>query len=59
MAELDQEEREILKAFEAGQLNRAVDADELLKRHREYAAAMLRTDARINVRLTTRDLRRL
>jgi predicted DNA binding CopG/RHH family protein len=59
MAELDHEEREILKAFEAGQLNRAVDADELLKRHREYAAAMLRTDARINVRLTTRDLRRL
>lgn len=59
MAKLDQEEMEILEAFEAGKLERAVDADELLKRHKEYAAAMLRKDARINVRLTTRDLRRL
>ncbi len=59
MAELDQEELEILEAFESGTLRWAPDADELLVRHREYAAAMLRKDARVNVRLTTRDLRRL
>jgi len=59
MNELDQEEMEILAAFEAGVLRRSSDADDLLKRHREYAATMLRKDARINVRLTSRDLRRL
>lgn len=42
MAELDPEELEILDAFEAGKLERATDADEQLKRRREYAAAMLR-----------------
>ena len=59
MTKFDQEEIETLEAFEAGRLERAVDADGLLKRHKEYAAAMLRKGARINVRLTTRDLRRL
>ena len=42
IAELDQEELEILEAYETGKLERTVDADELLRRHREYAAAMLR-----------------
>ena len=59
MAKLDQEEAEILEAFEAGELKRSAEADELLKRHQEYAAAAFRKDARINVRLTSRDLRRL
>ena len=59
MAKLDQEELEILEAFESGTLERTKDADDLMQRHREYAAAMLRKDARINVRLTNRDLRRL
>lgn len=56
---LDQEELEILQAFEEGKLERAVDADELMQRHQEYAATMFRKDERINVRLTSRDLRRL
>lgn len=56
---LDQDETEILNAFEAGELERSADADELLKRHQEYAAAALHMAERINVRLTTRDLRRL
>jgi predicted DNA binding CopG/RHH family protein len=59
MVKLDQEETEILEAFEAGKLERSADADELLKRHQEYAAATLRRDARVNVRLTNRDLDRL
>jgi predicted DNA binding CopG/RHH family protein len=59
MVKLDQEETEILEAFEAGELRRSADADELLKRHQEYAAATLRRDARVNVRLTSRDLSRL
>lgn len=48
MNELDREEMEILAAFEAGALRRSLDADDLLKRHREYAAAMLRKEACIN-----------
>lgn len=59
MIKLDQEEIEILEAFETGALRRSPDADDILKRHREYAAAMLRKYERINVRLTSRDLRRL
>ncbi|MEZ4770609.1 MAG: hypothetical protein R2844_19575 [Caldilineales bacterium] len=59
MTKFDQEETEILEAFETGQLQRAADADDILKRHGEYAAAALRRDERIDVRLTSRDLRRL
>lgn len=59
MNSLDQEEREILEAFEAGTLKRAKDADVTQKRHQEYAEAMLRKDARINIRLSSKDLRGL
>lgn len=59
MFEMDQEETEILAAFEAGELERIAIADQLLKRHQEYAAVALRCDARITVRLTKRDLSRL
>jgi len=59
MIKLDQEETEILEAFEAGELQRSSNADELLKRHQEYAAAALRRDAHVNVHLTKHDLSRL
>lgn len=59
MSDLDQEEQEILDAFEAGTLLRVGDAPAIKKRHQEYAQAMLRKDARINIRLPTKDLRGL
>ncbi len=59
MNDLDQEEREILEAFEAGQVKRAKDAIETQRRHRTYAESMLRRDARISVRLSLKDLRGL
>ena len=59
MSKLDQEEREILEAFEAGKISRSPEADAIGKRHQDYAAAMLKKDARINIRLTTKDLRGL
>ena len=59
MSKLDQEEREILEAFEAGTLKKAPDADDIGKRHQEYAEAMFKKDARINIRLSSRDLRSL
>lgn len=43
--------------FEAGELRRAADFAERKKRHQEYAEAMFRKDARINIKLSSRDLR--
>ncbi len=59
MSKLDQEEREILEAFESGNVKRSKDADDTQKRHQEYAEAMFRKDARINIRLPSKDLRGL
>jgi predicted DNA binding CopG/RHH family protein len=59
MSQLDQEEKEILDAFEAGKLRRVKGANKQIGRHQEYAEAALRKDARINIRLSSRDLRSL
>jgi len=59
MGKLDQEEVEILEAFEVGKTKPVKDADTLLERHQEYAAATFRKDARINIRLSSKDLRAL
>ena len=59
MNKLDQEEREILEAFLSGNVKRSKDAAETQERHQEYAEAMLRKDARINIRLPSKDLRGL
>lgn len=59
MSELDQEEREILEAFESGTLKRSKDAAKIQQQHQEYAKAMFKKDARINIRLSSKDLRGL
>ena len=59
MNQLDQEEKEILDAFETGKLRRAKGAKKQIGQHQEYAEAALRKDARINIRLSSRDLRSL
>jgi predicted DNA binding CopG/RHH family protein len=59
MSRLGKEEQEILEAFEAGKLERSPDRADLQKRHQDYAEAMFRKDARINIRLSSRDLRGL
>lgn len=56
---LDDEELEILEAFESGKTMPVPDADKLLARHVEYAEATFRKDARINIRLSSKDLRGL
>lgn len=55
----DQEEQEILQAFEAGELRQAPDFAKRAKRHQEYAKAVFKKDARINIRLSSKDLRAL
>jgi predicted DNA binding CopG/RHH family protein len=59
MSRLDKEEQEILEAFEAGKLERSPDRADLQKRHQDYAEAMFRKDARIDIRLSSRYLRGL
>ncbi|MCF6226810.1 MAG: hypothetical protein L3J22_11005 [Xanthomonadales bacterium] len=59
MNKLDQEESEILEAFESGKLNRTKNSANIQKRHQSYAEAMFKKDARINIRLPSKDLRGL
>jgi len=59
MSKMDKEEREILAAFEGGELKRSNGSAKIQKQHQEYAAAMFKKDARINIRLSSNDLRRL
>jgi predicted DNA binding CopG/RHH family protein len=59
MNKLTREEREILDAFEEGKLKRSKRAADTQKRHQEYAEAMFKKDARINIRLSSKDLRGL
>jgi len=59
MSTLDKEEQEILDAFDAGGLRRVSDSEETKARHQQYAEAMFRKDARINIRLSSKDLRGL
>lgn len=56
MPKLDKEEREILEAFERGELKSIPHKAAELKRHKEYAAATFKKDSRINIRLARRDL---
>ena len=59
MSKLSSEEREVLEAFEKGKLKRSKKAANTQKRHQEYAEAMFKKDARINIRLSSKDLRGL
>lgn len=56
---LDDEEREILEAFDNDKLKQAADTSAIKNRHQTYAEAMFKKDARINIRLSSRDLRGL
>ena len=57
MSKLDREEREILEAFEKGKLKRSKNVAGQIKQHRAVAEATFKKDARINIRLSSRDLR--
>ena len=59
MNKFENEEQEILDAFNADELLRVPDAEDLKVRHQQYADAMFKKDARINIRLSSKDLRGL
>ena len=57
MKKLDPEERELLQAFEAGEFKPVANAKAALGRHKQYAAATFQKDSRINIRISSKDLR--
>ncbi len=59
MSKLDKDEREILEAFESGKLKTVKNVKEQIKKHQAIAEATFKKDARINIRLSSRDLRSL
>ena len=59
MTKLSRNEREILEAFERGELKRPENVKALMERHRAAAESTFRKDARINIRLSSKDLRAL
>lgn len=59
MNRLDPEEKVILEAFESGQLKKSKNVAEELEAHTAIAEATFKKDARINIRLSSKDLRAL
>lgn len=59
MTRLDKDEQYILDAFDADELQRATDIEDRKVRHQHYAESMFKKDARINIRLSSKDLRGL
>jgi predicted DNA binding CopG/RHH family protein len=57
--QLDAEETSILEAFESGELRSAGLSPDAVLKYQSYAEATFRKDARINIRLSSRDLKSL
>ena len=55
----DNEELELLEAFEAGTLQRVEGIEAHLQKHRIAAEATFKKDQRLNIRITSRDLKSL
>ncbi len=59
MSKLTQEEKEILEAFESGKLKKSKKQAQEIEKLRAAAEATFKKDARINIQLSSRDLRAL
>lgn len=59
MSKLDKEVQKILDAFDAGEYQRAPDFKERRVRPQQYAEGTFKKDARINIRLSSKDVRGL
>ncbi|MBX3292479.1 MAG: antitoxin [Acidobacteria bacterium] len=56
---LDQEEAELVRSVEAGEWKSVDNLEDEIKRSQEYARATFQKDRRVNIRISTRDLRGL
>ena len=59
VTKFDEEELEILQAWEAGTLKPVGDLAEQAKAHRAAADATFKKDQRLNIRISSRDLKSL
>jgi predicted DNA binding CopG/RHH family protein len=59
VAKYDEEELEILQAWEAGKLKTVADMKEQTNAHRAAATATFKKDQRLNIRISSRDLKSL
>jgi predicted DNA binding CopG/RHH family protein len=59
MGKLTAEEKEILDAYESGKLKKSADQSQEVEKLRAAARETFKKDARINIRLSARDLRPL
>ena len=59
MSKLSRAEREVLEAFERGELKSVENVEQVMAEHRRVAEDTARKDARINIRLSSKDLRAL
>jgi predicted DNA binding CopG/RHH family protein len=59
VAKYDDEELEIVQAWEAGTLKPVADMAEQAKAHRAAADATFKKDQRLNIRISSRDLKSL
>lgn len=59
MARLNVEEKEILEAFKKGELKRSKNAKKEIEQHKAIAEETFKKDARINIRISSKDLRAL
>ena len=55
----DNEELEILQALESGSLQLVKDSTRRIKAHRAAASATFKKDQRLNIRISSRDLKNL
>jgi len=55
----DEEELEILQALETGTLKPVADLKKQIKTHRAVAEATFKKDQRLNIRISSRDLKNL
>jgi predicted DNA binding CopG/RHH family protein len=55
----DEEEMEVVRAWEAGALKPVSDMAQRLKDHRGIAEASFKKDQRLNIRISSRDLKSL
>ncbi len=59
MSKFDKEELDILESFEKGEWKSVRDVDKRKAELKEFAAATLRKDKRVNIRISERVLREL
>jgi predicted DNA binding CopG/RHH family protein len=59
MSKLDPEEKEIFEAFERGKLKPVKNRSRELAHHRKVAEATFTKNSRINIRISSKDLRAL